>query len=201
MEYTVTKVQAPDFQDIPVIRLQETGWLAPLGIQATAQLCHDGKNLYVRMEAVEKNIRAELKDPLDQVCQDSCLEFFFDPDSEDFRYFNFEFNPLGNFYIGFGKERGNRARQLPADVEQVRIHPYRTETGWGITYQIPGDFIRLYVPDFQFSKPAACNFYKCGECTLAPHYLTWAPLHCEDPDYHRRQDFGTLFFQGGNTGR
>ena len=42
---------------------------------------------------------------------------------------------------------------------------------------------------------AAGNFYKCGDRTETPHYLAWAKLSCDHPDYHRRQDFGTLRFE------
>ena len=192
--YHIIKTKTPDWSKVPSVSLQNIGWLPDRGIKATAQLCHDGENLYVRMEAVEAKIRAELKDPLAQVCEDSCLEFFFAPDGEDFRYFNFEFNLLGKSYIGFGRERARRARQLPANMEQFAVRPYETENGWGVTYQIPGDYIRLYLPEFSFSGQAACNFYKCGDLTETPHYLSWAPMTCDQPDYHRRQDFGTLIF-------
>ena len=195
LEYQVIKVKTPDFQNVPKINLQNTGWLPDCGVEATAQLCHDGKNLYVRMEAAEKDIRATLTDPMAQVCEDSCLEFFFAPLESDFRYFNFEFNLLGNFYIGFGKERGNRARQFPANRDQFMISPYKTENGWGITYQIPASYIQLYIPEFDFTRNAACNFYKCGDLTKTPHYLSWAPMTCENPDYHRRQDFAVLVFE------
>ena len=44
---------------------------------AKAQACHDDERLFVRLEAEESPVRATLKDPLAQVCCDSCLEFFF----------------------------------------------------------------------------------------------------------------------------
>ena len=148
------------------------------------------------MEAKEKNIRATLTGALDQVCNDSCMEFFFAPDVSDARYFNFEWNKLCNAYVGFGAERKTRVRQiLKKPLEVFEPTSFATADGWGIEYRIPLSFIRMYMPSFEFKGEAACNFYKCGDETEIPHYLAWAPLTSEKPDYHRRQDFGTLVFE------
>ena len=39
------------------------------------------------------------------------------------------------------------------------------------------------------------NCYKCGDCTVQPHYLAWNPPTSENPDFHRPQDFGALIFE------
>ena len=72
-KYTVIYQDVPDWDKVPAVELGETGWLEPCGIQAQAQACHDGENLWVRMEAEEKVVRATLTGKLDQVCDDSCL--------------------------------------------------------------------------------------------------------------------------------
>ena len=194
--YTVKKVNAPCWAEIEAAALTHQPWLTPCDIAAQAKLCHDGENLYVRMEAKEKNIRATLTGALDQVCNDSCLEFFFAPEMDDARYFNFEWNKLCNAYVGFGAERKTRVRQILKNP-QVTFEPKSmdTEDGWAIEYKIPLSFIRMYMPEFVFEGQAACNFYKCGDETEIPHYLAWAPLSSEKPDYHRRWDFGTLVFE------
>ena len=196
MEYRVVHVNAPDWKNIEAAELAHQPWLEPCNIEAKAQLCHDGENLYVRMQTKETNIRAELTGVLDQVCNDSCMEFFFAPDMDDARYFNFEWNKLCNAYIGFGAERRTRVRQILKNPKDVFMPvSVDTEGGWAIEYRIPLSFIRMYVPEFVFEGKAACNFYKCGDLTEIPHYLAWAPLSSEKPDYHRRWDFGTLVFE------
>lgn len=196
MEYRVVHVNAPDWNAIEAVELTHQPWLEPCNIEAKAQLCHDGENLYVRMQTKETNIRAELTGVLDQVCNDSCMEFFFAPDMDDARYFNFEWNKLCNAYIGFGAERRTRVRQILKNPKDVFMPvSVDTEGGWAIEYRIPLSFIRMYVPEFVFEGKAACNFYKCGDLTEIPHYLAWAPLSSEKPDYHRRWDFGTLVFE------
>jgi len=151
--YTVKRVETPDWTKIEAVELVHQPWLAPCDIAAKAQACHDGENLYIRMEAEEKDILATLTGPLDQVCNDSCLEFFFAPKS------------------------------------------FETEKGWGIEYRVPASYIQMYMPEFRFEGEAACNFYKCGDETETVHYLAWANLTSEKPDYHRRQDFGKLIFE------
>lgn len=196
MEYRVVRVNAPDWSAIEAVELTHQPWLEPCNIEAKAQLCHDGENLYVRMQTKETNIRAELTGVLDQVCNDSCMEFFFAPKMDDARYFNFEWNKLCNAYIGFGAERRTRVRQILKNPKDVFMPvSVDTEGGWAIEYRIPLSFIRMYVPEFVFEGKAACNFYKCGDLTEIPHYLAWAPLSSEKPDYHRRWDFGTLVFE------
>ena len=196
MEYKVARVTEIDWNKIEAVELVHQPWLEACDIKAKAQLCHDGENFYVRMEAKEKNIRAQVSSPYEQVCTDSCLEFFFSPRVGDKRYFNFEWNPLANCYVGFGSERKTRARLIfkdPKGMFEPKV--FETKDGWGIEYMIPGKFIRDYAPDFAFCGKAACNFYKCGDLTEKPHYLAWAPLSSEKPNYHRPQDFGTLIFE------
>lgn len=196
MTYTVRRVSVPDWDTVERLTLHHTPWLPACPISAWAQACHDGENLYVRMEAEESPIRATLTGPLDQVCNDSCLEFFLAPAEGDPRYFNFEVNPLGTLYLGFGGARPNRVRQVPKKAEELfRIRPFTTERGWGVTYCIPASFLRLYFPDFELDSAVAGNFYKCGDETATPHYLAWAPLTSAVPDYHRRQDFGRLVLE------
>lgn len=193
--YTIPRMETPDWSAVPTAQLQHTGWLIPCPVAAWFQACHNGEYLFLRLEAEESPIRATLTGKLDQVCNDSCLEFFFAPLMDDKRYFNFECNPLGNMYLGFGAERPTRVRQIVKNPDMFQIQPFTTEKGWGVTLAIPADFIRLYMPEFQLSGQAAANIYKCGDETEVPHYLAWSPLTCENPDYHRRQDFGTLIFE------
>ena len=194
--YTVKRMTEPDWDAVPVVELAHTPWLEPCAVTARARLCRDDEALWVRMEAEESPIRAELTGKLDPVCTDSCLEFFFAPLAEDKRYFNFEWNPLGTLCLGFGAERPTRVRQVVKDAEALfHPRPFRTEGGWGITFRIPLTFLRMYFPDCDFRGEAACNFYKCGDATPVPHYLAWSPLTSDSPDFHRRQDFGRVRFE------
>lgn len=196
MRYTAIRMQTPDWRAVPSVTLTHAPWLTPCDIAAQAQVCHDGERIHVRMQAKERAVRATLTGPLEQVCDDSCLEFFFAPLAGDGRYFNFEWNRLGTLYLGFGAERHTRVRQIVRDADGLFAPaPFDTEDGWGIEFVLPVSFIRLYMPAFALPCEAACNFYKCGDRTEIPHYLAWSPLTSDRPDFHRRQDFGTIVFE------
>lgn len=194
--YLAARLGVPDWSKVETIKMQHAGWRPICDIEAQAQVCHDGSTIYVRLEAKEADIRAELTHPLDMICEDSCLEFFFAPCKNDHRYFNFEWNPIGNLYLGFGGPRNERVRQIVDDVDALFTpHPYKTDDGWGIEFAIPVFFIKWYFPDFSLENECACNFYKCGGKTKTPHNLYWSPITSATPDYHRRFDFGRIVFQ------
>lgn len=193
-EYRVAAMPVPDWERVESVELSHAPWLRPNTVRAWAQACHNTQTLFVRMTAREEPVRATLTGPLEQVCNDSCLEFFFAPVQKDARYLNFEWNPLGTLYLGFGSERQTRVRQLVRDPALFQPSPFRTAQGWGIEFQIPLSFLQLYFPEFSFSGCGEGNFYKCGDETQSPHYLAWAPLRSSEPDFHRRQDFGRLCF-------
>lgn len=196
-KYTITRVaNAPDWPRIPALRVAHYQWQAPLEIEMEARICHDGQKLSIQMRAWEPDIRAEHRDVLGMVCEDSCMEFFFRPDERDLRYFNFEINPNGVMFIGFGHGKADLLRLLPAPA-QFSARTERFPGGWIAEYHIPADFVRLFFPDFalESGKRIRANLYKCGHCTVQPHYITWNPVISDAPSFHRPQDFGMLILE------
>ena len=125
-EYTIIK-KPKDFSwdKIPKLTICEPLEQVKVTIQAWAQICYDEEALYVRLSSDEKNIRAELNGPLDEVCSDSCLEFFFSPVEGDKRYFNIESNLNGAIYLGIGSNAHNLVRLIP---EEPNIKPCAKKT-------------------------------------------------------------------------
>ena len=196
--YHVVNVDKPDWSAIEKVELHHQPWLADNGVRAWAQACHDGERIHVRMTAKEEKIRATLTEPLDAVCTDSCMEFFFAPDMGDERYINFEWNPLSTLYLGFGGARNTRMRLIVKDKDELFApKPFETEDGWGIEFSIPVSFIRQFFPNFApVSGGSICaNFYKCGDQTPKRHYLCWNEVASVKPDFHLREYFGTLYFE------
>lgn len=195
-EYTIVRCNGePDWTKVPAVQMDYLHKTDPLPICAQGQLCYDDTALYVRLSAVEENIRAELTGPLDEICEDSCLEFFFSPDPEDLRYINIEFNPNAAMYLGTGTGIQNLLRLLP---EEPCFQPQvtRFDGGWQIVYQVPYSFIRQIFPGFS-PVPGGkirANCYKCGDLTPHPHFLAWNPVTSETPAFHRPQDFGIMYF-------
>lgn len=193
-EYTIVRKPA-DWEQVPVLPIDTLLWSPEVPISAEARICYDEDALYVQMQAVEPQIRAEDRDILGEPCNDSCLEFFFCPITGDTRYFNIEYNPNACMYLGFG-DIGRLVRLVP-DEAMFRPQVAFTDDGWRITYQIPISFIQHFFPAFRAESGASirANCYKCGDLTVQPHYLSWNPMTSETPAFHRPNDFGLMHLE------
>ena len=194
--YTILRRPADgSWQSVPALKVDECLWLPDAGAAMQGQVCYDDAALYVRLSVREKNIRAEHKTPGCMICEDSCMEFFFCPTAGDDRYFNFEWNPNGQLYLGFGPNRYDSVRLLVQDEQaQFDPQPARTADGWELTFRIPVSFVRRFVPEFSLTpgKLLRANFFKCGDLTPQPHYYARNRGASETPDFHRPCDFGAL---------
>ena len=196
--YTITPLRTPHlgWEEIPALQVDHGQWLPDTGVRMQQQMCCDANFLYVRQQAWEQNLRAEHTGRLQQVCEDSCMEFFFTP-GKDGRYFNLEINPNGCIHLGFGPGRHGRVQVVPKQMETLfDVKAQRTADGWELTYRIPLSFLQLFFPDYSYRPGTVLrgNCYKCGDLTVQPHYITWNPVSSETPDYHRPQDFGLMIF-------
>jgi hypothetical protein len=68
---------------------------------------------------------------------------------------------------------------------------------WYIEYKIPYSILSKYI---QVETPGPgiqwrANFYKCGDKTSHPHWLTWAPVNYPQPKFHLPEYFGWLEFK------
>jgi hypothetical protein len=196
--YTISrKPETLDWSKIPSVSINNPLHKKEVDISATAQLCYDEQSLVVRLAAKESDIRAEYTNPLDQPCEDSCLEFFFSPMEGDNRYINIELNPNCCMYLGIGSSIDNLIRMLPEGWDPFNAKAERTSDGWELTYQIPFSFIKFFFPEFSVSsgKTIRGNFYKCGDLTKEEHYFTWNQITGDVISFHRPCDFGLLIFE------
>lgn len=184
----------PDRDAVPLLEADRILWLPDCGVRAFGQFCYDPAFLYVRLRAVEKNIRAAYTAPLSPVHQDSCLEFFFMQEGDNC-YFNFEINPNGCLHIGYGSGRQNRSVVSPTGPDPFGVRTEKIPDGWAASYRIPLSFLRLFRPDFALAGTLRANVYKCGDLTDQEHYLSWNPVTSAAPDFHRPQDFGIMTFE------
>ena len=195
--YTVKKITgAPNWSDVPVMPIDNLLWTDAIDVTAQAQVCYDEKYLYLRLEAVEPNIRMEEKDPMSEPCLDSCLEFFFRP-TERMDYFNIEMNPNKLLFMGFGTSTRDLIRLMPLDNKMLDAKVEFTDGGWVLSYHVPFAVVRQFFPEFEVKSGAVmyANAYKCGDKTVKRHYLAWNPVQCDSPAFHRPQDFGKLILE------
>lgn len=197
-EYTIVRrPKELDWNKIPAIQIsEEYHQRCDHGVTAQAQLCYDETALYVRLQAQEANIRAEHRGLLDEVCEDSCLEFFFCPIPGDDRYLNLEVNPNGAMYKGIATNVHTLQRLIP---EEAFVVPKITMTqdGWVAEYAIPYPFVQLFFPNFSPApgKSIRANCYKCSDLSATPHWLCWCPVVAQPCAFHNPSCFGTMYFE------
>ena len=163
---------------------------SPSPYQSGFRVTHSPEGVTVRLECTEWPLRAVRTVCNEQICEDSCMEFFFTPNEEEGTYMNIEVNPLGVTHIGLGEGRHGR-RLLDIGGEGVVIETaIRFGEGWVASIFIPYTFL-----DKHFASRTAAwrmNSYKCGDLTVIPHFAVWSPITVPKPDYHRPEFFGSL---------
>ena len=86
-------------------RIGQNNWPEqfPYTPYAAFTMAHNGEMLFIRFKVDETSTMALTREDNEQVCNDSCVEFFLAVD--DSGYYNFEFTCIGKTLLGFRKER------------------------------------------------------------------------------------------------
>ncbi len=151
----------------------------------------------------EENILAKETRVNGDVYKDSCVEFFIST-NENETYYNFEFNCIGTPHVGYGPGRATRALTDPEILKLIKVEsslgnqPFDEKTGghqWELMVVIPAACL-TYDKDIVLKGiKAHANFYKCGDETSKPHFVSWNPVGTGTPDYHQPAYFGELSFE------
>lgn len=161
----------------------------PGGPGASFRIARLGATLCILFEVNEENPRTVNEADGTPVYQDSCVEFFCKAPAAG-HYFNFEFNSAGACRAASRIARHVDVRPLTADeYASIRRVSGRFEAGWWLLVELPMDLI-FGADDARGALLA--NFYKCGDLTAEPHYLSWAPISAPKPDFHRPESFARL---------
>lgn len=162
------------------------------------KVAYTDTKLYIRYYIAEKNIKAIFKADMDSVWEDSCVEFFCKIPGQDF-YYNFEFNCIGTCLAT--QRKGRDENVIPFTIEQLKqierfpslgIQPIEEKSGyfeWSLTVALPFKLIGFTPKKNQILE---ANFYKCGDNTADPHFLSWNNIVTPQPDFHQPDFFGEL---------
>jgi hypothetical protein len=174
-----------------------------------AKLRWDEQYVYVIFQVQDKYVKATATEYNEQVCKDSCVEFFFTPDQNTKKgYFNIETNCIGTILMRYQKGINTDVHPLESDVlDKIKIatslpkgEPIEEEIGkpvnWTLEYALPWRILCDYI---NVAEPAAgvkwrANFYKCADDTSNPHWFTWSKIPLEKPNFHVPEYFGYLEF-------
>jgi hypothetical protein len=208
----VTSLQKKNFQSISTL-LESEGSIIKINTlnwekfsykpEVFFRIAHDGHSIYLKFYVSENHILAKQIQPNSATHRDSCVEFFIDPDQKGY-YYNFEFNCIGTIHLAYGPNRKERT-YVPSDrilnsiytASTLGTESFEEKTGdfkWEMVVAIPKS-VFIYHPNLNLKGlESKANFYKCGDDTQKPHYLSWVPIYTAQPDFHRPEYFGTVNF-------
>ena len=199
----------PQWQKIEPVTLDyQMGTVPKFVPKVQAKLMYDKENIYGIFRVEDRYVRSVVQEYNGSVSTDSCVEFFFAPDSDlPLSYFNLEINAGGTpliFYVA--KPWDNFTKLVKEDIDQIEIahslpevvDPEITEpTTWFIEYRIPLSMLEKHSKVSSPKKGTIwkANFYKTGSKTSSPNFLTWSFVDNPKPNFHLPQFFGTLEFR------
>ena len=176
--------------------------------KAQVKASYDDTHIYLIWRVEDNYILAKRTQHQQDVWRDTCAEFFFTPvsDPAELSYFNLETNCTGVKLLGIHMTSGKNERLKPDEFGQIvtassltkPINPESmTPTTWTLEYKIPFALIARYM---KIDQPASGvkwrgNFYKCADESSHPHWITWSPIHKDEPSFHVPKDFGILLFE------
>ena len=176
------------------IKIEMINWSEfPHLIEVEVYIGYTDQYLWLDFRVGNEFIRAVSRKDQDPVWQDSCVEFFI---KQGDLYRNFEFNSLGVCLSASGSDRHSRISLDKDSLANILRYPsFTPETlpddntlaSWSLTVAIPLEMIGL---------KAGCkflaNFYKCGDETRVPHYISWSPIATSTPDFHQPDYFSLV---------
>ena len=197
--YMVSKTTGqPDWANIPALAIAQPYLQTPAGIDAFAQICYEEDGLLLHLWTHVPQIRSVETGPLGMPCEDSCLEFFFQPVPGDSRYLNLEFNSNGCMYLGIGTGIADLVRLVPDDGQSIFCpHIQMIDGGWEIFYRIPYSFVRRLFPGAAIvpGQTIRANCFACSDLTVPHYYLSWSLIEGQPFTYHRSECFGEMTFE------
>lgn len=168
---------------------------------ASFSAAYSKEYLYIDFLVRCNYLRAENSANQSPVSEDSCVEFFVQPQPGG-EYWNFEFNCIGAINASHRMVRPQPTRLNDEQLATVRRYascgtrPFRELEGlftWNLLVAIPLSLMGLDADNMP--EKVRGNFYKCASATSEPHYLSWNPILTDKPDFHRPDFFGDIYFE------
>ncbi|NLI72235.1 MAG: hypothetical protein GX361_05830 [Bacteroidales bacterium] len=157
--------------------------------------------IFIKYSVNGSMLKAVYTEDHSSVHEDSCVEFFCMPEGAE-KYTNFEFNCIGT--CSASSRKGRSEDVVPFSAKEMKsieryssvgTEPFQEKDGmfeWNLTVKIPMKLMGLDTENLP--EKIRANFYKCADDTKSIHFVSWAPIQIENPDFHRPEFFGELFF-------
>ena len=174
----------------------------PKLLPVTVHIAHDNQKLYLYYQVEGEELRTVNTKDFMSVWEDSCVEFFMQRKGEK-TYRNFEFNAHG-VLLASKRESKDNAEQLAegvmASIERFATieHVYKEGvqlSNWTLFAAIPKEALGFLADENLSAQAIGANFYKCGDETNEPHFISWNAIDMPKPNFHVPQFFGELIFE------
>lgn len=173
----------------------------PKLLSVSVQVAHDNEKIYLYYQIEGEELRAVNTKDFMPVWEDSCVEFFMQRKGEK-TYRNFEFNSHG-VLVASQRESKDAAAELSEEImssiERFATikHRYKSNrqlSDWTLFAEIPKEAMGFAEDEELSQQLIGANFYKCGDETKEPHFISWNPIDTPSPNFHVPQFFGELIF-------
>ncbi len=176
--------------------------------EVEAKLLHDGRTIYGIFQVKDHSVLGRAMAFNDQVCFDSCVEFFFRP-LADKGYLNLEMSAGGAFLCYFVRDCTRTSNgfadfdKLPPQIGEKIVTLGTTglvpqerqgDNTWQMRFQIPPAVTEHFLGDLGdlSGQQWTGNFYKCGDKLANPHWMAWQPVPVLN--FHLPDSFGKIRF-------
>ncbi len=190
-------------RELPAYAVACNNWPAayPYSPEVNFRIAHNGPELFIIFSVKESCCMAMVTEDNGKVWTDSCVEFFFTPDTA--AYYNFEFSCIGKALLGFRKEGAGTIHASPDILQSIRrfstlgsanFKEKRETKNWELTVAIPARALFRHSIREWTGLQGRANAYKCGDALSQPHYLSWQPIDTPAPNFHIPRCFTEIGF-------
>ena len=183
------------------ILIDKTNWLEyPYKPKISFAMAYDSHHLFLKYYITEKNACAVTSQINGPVWEDSCCEFFCSFDDSE-TYYNIETNCIATILAGWHPNKESSVLLPESKIQTIKAvsslgnSPMSVKgiIKWELTLIIPAS-VFIGHPKLKFVKGMSfrANFYKCGDKTEIPHFLSWNPIKTLKPDFHQPEYFGKI---------
>ena len=169
------------------------------------RMLYDDNRICGMFQVKDQYVVARARHNQDQVCRDSCVEFFVQPVNAE-RYFNFEMNCGGTILLYHIKSLGTKEYDLVPESDLCTIERFHTmpkfideeitePVTWYLGFGIPISLFEKYSkisPDLA-GQVWKANFTKCADHCSNPAWLSWQQF--EKTSFHQPDKFADLIFE------
>ncbi|MDD2474500.1 MAG: carbohydrate-binding family 9-like protein [Dysgonamonadaceae bacterium] len=171
----------------------------PKTLPVSLRIAHDNEKLFLYYQIEGEKLRVQSRKDFMSPWLDSCVEFFVQQKG-DKAYRNFEFNVFGALLATVHETRElseNLSVKLMSSIVRFSTirHYYKVGeevSDWTLYVEIPKEAIGFTSGEKMSGQAILANFYKCGDETPEPHFISWKPINTPEPNFHVPQFFGEL---------